>query len=383
MAIDQNDPNFGTLGSEDDYAQYFNLLSNAFTWILACYSREAPESYEAGMIPGFLQKLLYTIETLRVKYTYGASHNRSLWVDLTDSGFPNSQEIVNLAQDLLSRKERMRALPVKSITKNILLDAMLLRHEAPHELLWQLSEREYLEMLNEEKLFLLFTPGDLLLRGEDKKYRNYSYSWACYDFRSNRPYIHLMTFDQDKDKQPLEEKRTTYYEFLQVVKGEGSRAPDVAILAIAIDEAIESIHPKIVKRLCIGPLYGKLLFDGKHNYEEDLKQAAVRDILTRYAHETNDFLLFLSDDIVFSKAQQVVRGILNPRGRVREIFAITETDPECFARHASVVNHYVLLPHWILQHIRQNDFEDVIPEFNHCQKITYNDRKEVEIHGRS
>lgn len=378
----ENDPNFGTLDSGDSYAQYFNLLSNAFSWLLACYSSGAPESYEASIVPGFLRKLLYTIEVLRVKYTYGSEYNRSLWVDLTDSGFPNSQEITSIMQDLLTRKERLRALPAKTITKNILLDALLLRHEAPRELLWQLSEREYLEMLIEEKLFLSFTPGDMVLRGEDQKCRNYIYSWACYDFRSNRPYIHLMTFDQDKGKQPLEEKGTTYYEFLQVVKGEGSRAPDVAIIAIGIDEALESIHPKIVKRLSLGPLYGKLLFDNKEVTEEEKRQAAIRDIFTQCARGKNDFMLFSSDDIVFSKAQQVVRGILNPRGKVREIFAITETDPECYTKHASVINHYLLLPHWVLQNIKPEEIEEAVPEFNRCQKITYNDRKEVEIHGK-
>lgn len=379
----ENDPNFGTLDSDDSYAQYFNLLSNAFSWLLACYSSGAPESYEAGIVPGFLRKLLYTIEVLRVKYTYGSMHNRSLWVDLTDSGFPNSQEIMNITQDLLTRKERLRVLPVKSIRKSILLDTMLLPpHEAPRELLWQLSEREYLEMLDEEKLFLLFTPGEIVCRGEDNKCRNYIYSWACYDFHSNRPYIHLMTFDQDKYKEPLEAKGTAYYEFLQVVKGEGSRAPDVAILAIGIDEALESIHPKIVKRLSLGPLYGKLLFDNKEVAEEEPRQNAMRKILTAYARGKNDFLLFSSDDIVFSKAQQVVRGILNPRGKVREIFAITETDPECFAKHASVINHYLLLPHWILQNINPEEIQETVPEFNRCQKITYNDRKEVEIHGK-
>ncbi|MBI2056201.1 MAG: hypothetical protein HYT37_02380 [Candidatus Sungbacteria bacterium] len=381
MALD-NDPNFGTLESGDDYAQYFNLLANAFTWLLACYSSGAAETYEADIVPGFLRKMLYTIETLRVKYTYGSAYNRSLWVDLTDSGFPNSQEVTNIVADILGRKERLRALPAKSATKGLLLDTIFSQYEAPREMLWQLSEREYLEMLDEEKLFLSFTPGELINRDEDQKYRNYIYSWACYDFRSNRPYIHLMTFDQDKEKQPLEEKGASYYEFLQVVKGEGSRAPDVAILAIAIDEALESIHPTVLKRLCIGPLYGNLLLSGKNIEEEDVKQSTMRSLLSRYSRAKNDFMLFSSDDIVFSKSRQTFRGILNPRGKVREIFAITETDPECYARHASVINHYCLLPHWVLQNIDPHEIGENLPEFNRCQKITYNDRKEVEIHGR-
>jgi len=373
-----DNPNFGTL-SEDKYAKYFNLLSNIFHLLLACYPDETVESYEAGLMPVYLGKLLFTVEMLRLKYTYGFSQTRSLWIDLTDSGFPNAQEINNIMQDLLGRKERLRLLPAKSILKQTLLDYMLKHYEESPELLRQLSEREYLSMLSEEKLFLSFTPGEIIRKQETKEQRSYVFSWACFDFQSNRPYIHLMTFDQDVSKQPLEERGITYQEFLDVVRAEGSRTPDVAILAFAIDDAVESIHPKIIKRLCIGPLYAGFLMEDQWKVEDE-KQKVFREILCRYKRSENDFVLFMSDEIIFSKAQQVTRGILSPLGKVREVFAITETDPECFSRRASLINHNVLLPHWLLQN-EGSSLSQTVSEFEKCRKITYDDRRRIEIHG--
>ncbi|TSC71290.1 MAG: hypothetical protein G01um101470_695, partial [Parcubacteria group bacterium Gr01-1014_70] len=258
----KDDPNFGVLGDEDSYQLYFNLLFCVFHLLGSSYPEAIKESYEAKIVPKYLRRLLHTVKALRVKYAYGASHDRSLWIDLTDSGFPNAEEINGMLQDFMGKKDRLRILPVKSILKRNLEDAMLVNHEAPRDLLWQLSQRAYLEMLDEKNMFLPFIPGEVVLGSEDEKRRSYIFSWACYDYRSNRPYIHLITFEQDISKQPLEEYGPSYEEFLQVVRAEGSRAPTMLVLAAQIDEAIDSIHPKMLKRICIGPLYANVLFEG-------------------------------------------------------------------------------------------------------------------------
>lgn len=375
------DSNFAVLDSQDEYALYFNLLSRVFGRMLeACYPDEKAETYEVGIVPGYLRKMLTTVEALRLKYTYCCTFTRSLWIDLSDSGFPNAQEINNIVQDLLEKQERLRMLPAKNVLKRVIVDKMLQEHVQPTDVLCQLSEREYLEALDETKLFLPFTPGDLILKKADSKNRTYLISWACYDFRTSRPYIHLMVFDQDSNKQPLEERGATYGEFLQVIRGEGSRAPDVGILALAIDDSLESIHPKIIKRVSLGPLYAKLLFDKWLLTDEDQRQTAFRKLLNEYGRNKDDFILWISEEMVFSKDQKVTRSILSPMGKVREIFAMNETDPECYQRRATVVHHTVLLPHRLLQNIGA-DIQEAIPEFSRCRKATYDDQGRIEIHG--
>ena len=134
-----------------------------------------------------------------------------------------------------------------------------------------------------------------------------------------------------------------------MLRAEGSRAPDVGILALAIDDALDPIHPKILKRLCIGPLYTPLLL-AQHPAGDADAPSLFATLLQQHGRRPDDFVPAALRRDRLLKAQQVTRSLLSPRGKVREIFAITETDPECYARRASVVHHNVVLPHDLLQH---------------------------------
>lgn len=376
----RNDPNFAFLAGRDEYAKYFNMLGAAFGLVLRSYQGAASQSEETGIVAGFLKKLQFNMEVLRIRWTYGLSNERPLRIDLTDSGFPNSMEINKLAVDLAMKTEMLKNIPAKTLLKMQLLDHLLEKESDSPEIVQRLTERAYFEKLDADNLFLSFTPGDLILKkkaANGQSWRNYLFSWGCYDTSTNRPYIHLMTFDQDLEQQPLEEREQSFKEFLKVVRAEGSRAPDVKILAFAIDDALEPIHPKIVKRLCIGPLYSGL-FEGREMDGEDQQQAIFKALLRDYARNENDFVLLMSDEIIFSKAQSVTRRLLSTK--VREIFAITEEDPQCFRRGASVVHHTMLLPHYLLQHIGRK-VGRMLPDLQKFVAITYDDKGGIRNHG--
>jgi hypothetical protein len=375
-----DNPNFATLAGRDEYGRYFDLLSTVIQRLRACYrAQDQGATYEAGIVPAFMEKLLATIGLLRVKYTYATTGSRPLWVDLTESGFPNAMELSQVQQDLARRRERLLELPVPIALKRAVLDALMQDLAEPPELLAQLSERTYFDLLDESKLFLPFVLGDLTLRSTDADHRSYVVSWACYDFATNRPYVHVMTFDHDIGQDPLEARGPGWRRFVEVLRAEGSRAPDVGILALAIDDAIEQIHPKILKRLCIGPLYTPLPLARGASDPGDAP-STFATLLQRHGRRPDDFVLQLCDEVVFSKAQQVSRSLLSPRGKVREIFAITETDPECYARRASVVHHNVVLPHDLLQHLEPAILA-AAPMLRRCRKITYDQSGAMVIHG--
>ena len=166
-------------------------------------------------------------------------------------------------------------------------------------------------------------------------------SWGSYDFKTNRPYIHLMTFDQDTEAEPLTNKGANHLQLLEVLQAEGSRVPDIGVLALAIDDALETIHPKIVKRICFGPLFSELLLEQEVDYDE--KHLALKGLLADYA-KPDDFVMFITHEVVFSKRQRVTQNIFAPNGKVREIFHLPDDDPETYARRASVVQKYALVP---------------------------------------
>ena len=371
-----DNPDFSLLEGSDEYTKYFNLLSSGYAMLQQMYTLAGSnESSEAQIVSVYLNRLLYTVEALRMKYTHMPSHQRLLWVDLSDSGFPNAQDISMVGVDLLHRDKRLRELPSAEMLKSLLLDYMFEQQDDSPELLWQLSERSYLAMLKEENLFLPFNLGDSDLRQvpSEKGKRTYLLTWGCYDFKTNRPYIHLMTFDQTPEDEPLQNKGANHLQLLELVQAEGSRVPDVGILAIAIDDALESIHPKIIKRIGIGPLYAPLLLDENTDYDD--KHLAMKELMDGWAGE-GDMVMTMTHEIVFSKRQEVSTSIFKANGRVREVFHLPDDDPEVFARRASVVHKHVLMPHSVAQHLSE-DIVARVPELQNARVMTYDAKGNV------
>lgn len=376
------DSDFSQLHGSDEYARYFNLLARAWRILMKCYRLgESEDTYEAHRVEEYLERLLSTVRALRMKYTHSPAHRRMLWVDLSESGFPNAQEIAALATALLHRSERLRELPTAALLRQLMLDHMFRSLTEPEDLLWQMAERTFLEMLDESGLFLPFVTAAADLDSPtftvNDGQRHYRCSWGCYDFRTNRPYLHVMTFDQDMDEEPLEHG-PNHRALLEVLEAEGTRTPDVAILGMAIDRALDPIHPKIVKRICLGPLYAGMLLDPSPP-EEDLgdKHRVLKKLLDTCGQE-DDFILFVTDEIAISKRQEVSRTIFSPQGKVREIFLIPETDPECYRRRASVVHRQAIMPHAVAQHLDE-DVRRQVPELRGARLLTYDLRGEV--HG--
>ena len=330
----RNTPDFALLEA-NDYTRYFNLLTKSWGLLLNLYTKRGSEdTFEARKIARSLERLLYTVKALQMKYSHSPANRRQLWIDLSESGFPNAQDIGNVSVDLIKRQERLRDLMPVSMLKHIALDQMIKEQADPQDILWQISERTYLEMLDDQKLFLPFNmlAEDIAIRPtKDRRGpRSYSCAWSCYDFRSNRPYVHLLTFDQDRDEKPLEKGGPGQLKLLEVIQAEGSRVPDVGILAMAIDTGLETIHPKILKRIGFGPLYTASLLEQELSFPKDEtsldapsdKPKVLLELLKNYA-EPDEFILCFKDEIVFSKQQRIT-----PTSHVREVFYLPSDDPE-------------------------------------------------------
>ena len=367
-----DNPDFALLNTKDEYTRYFTLLERVWRALMQTYElQKSDKTYEAGVVQKYLARLLYTVDTLRMKYTHSPADQRMLWVDLDDSGLPNAQEISTLSVDLLHRRERLRELPAEAMSKQLTLDYIFKYQEEPVNFLWQLAARHYLKMLEEDKLFLPFMlePDDIQKqKGSRKDMRTYLASWACYDYKTSRPYIHIMSFDQNNEAVPLEHRKANHLKLLELIRAEGSRVPDVGILAMAIDDALEPIHPKILKRIGLGPLYTPLLLN-QDGLKLDDKHQAMADLLNTYGEET-DFILSVTDEIVFSKSQRVTTSVFSPNGRVREIFHIPENDSESYARRASVIHKQVLMPHVLAQHL-SDDILERVPDLQGARVLTY------------
>ena len=331
------------LKGEDAYVDYFNYLRKAFTILVDSFSdRTIDDPVEIGILKSFVQKFLKTIEALRLKYIYEKDH--LMKVDLTDSSFPNHIEIRKIVADIEARESTIKQLPTEEALKRATLDYLFEKQEEPISLLKQLSRLVYYKMLDEQKLFTLFQPGELVLlnkSNEDKELSHYLFSWGSYDSVTNRPYIYILIFDHIEKNYRLMGNKKAFLPFVESCKSLTHNTGPLNVIASDIDNAHEHIYPKVLKRIDIGPLYGK--------YSKDDHP------MTHVIHENfseEEFVFLFTTEIVFSIGEKKSKGLLSG-GKLRQIFFVDESDKDCLERHVSQINRYLIASHDVVQHLKE------------------------------
>ena len=102
---------------------------------------------EAPAIAKFLEKLCFTMKVLRLKCLFNPSHDLPL--DLNESGFPNHRAFSDLGTDLLRKNERLLTSLPEEMLKDQMVEHMFSKFEDPEDLLWQMADRRFLELIDE------------------------------------------------------------------------------------------------------------------------------------------------------------------------------------------------------------------------------------------
>ena len=347
------------LDQRDEHVKYMTKTLTAFKAVEKIYELKKERDQEAmtehGIILSFLKKLSYTFELLRIKYLFNPSDR--LKIDKSDSGFVNFYEISQLETDLLRKKDKAVFQDKGYVLKERILSHLLEKQTDPEELLAEMATNAYQKGLLRENLFLFFNEGELIFqKNGNPNRRKYLYYWACYDKKSNMPYIYLLDFEQDAQEEALHESKDAFDAFVKVIRSEGSRAPAVGIVAMAIDQRLESVHPKMLKRICIGPLYSQSFSVNLPEETEQLFQAG--DNGRKFAfHLTEQFVFSVGQTII--KDQKILGNLLTEK-RVRERFYIpkaTDVDEysvynELEGQKASLIRKTVVMPYKLHQHLQ-------------------------------
>jgi hypothetical protein len=347
------------LDQRDEHVKYMTKTLTAFKAVERIYALKKERDQEAmtehGIVLCFLKKLSYTFELLRIKYLFNQSDR--LKIDKSNSGFVNFYEISQLETDLRRQVDQVVPQDKGDALKQRLVSHLLEKQTDSEELLAQMADNAYQKELIREKLFLFFNEGELILqKNGDPNRRKYLYYWACYDKKSNMPYIYLLDFEQDTQEEALHESGNAFDAFVKVIRSEGSRAPAVGIVAMAIDQRLERIHPKMLKRICIGPLYSQ-------SFSVDLPEETER--LFQAGDDGRKFVFHLTEQFVFSVGQTIIKdqktlGNLLTGEQVRERFYIpkaTDVDEysvynELEEQKASLIRKTAVMPYKLHQHLQ-------------------------------
>lgn len=384
-------PDYGILGDAKFYRRYFAQVAKACMSLKHAYAEVRTRDgstheaqIESAEVEAHLNRFLQTLRALDRRSVYQDPNDRMPFIDLTDSGFPNYTEISNMEAHTHLAEEELRKGPADALLKRQLADALIRTGEDIPEHLVQLCQRSYYAMIRDhQKLFLTKTPIKVHFRGEEQKMRKYVATWGFYDPERNTPHLYILSFDQSKHEYPLEEDTEERNALMKVLQMEGSRAGDLLVMASNIDEKVRSVHPKVLKRLQLGPLYSRLLFEFRNPNELTPQESAMRELLMSGGHE-DDVIALCRDEIIFSKRQEKLAGsmlrTLGFKKDTREIFYIPENDLVSYEKGYTQTHHFALMPHRVLQQLLDHPREELQDMLGpHVRKITYNERGEVNV----
>lgn len=357
---------FVSLPREDDYLLYFEQIKRVCAALDAwCQQQAAGGSEESKVLSLFLSRFLNSVELLRERQRFRPDKN--LKIDLNESGFPHLLGLQELNADLLGSLSRLQQLPSMVNLKEDALNALFKTQAEPLDELALMAERNYLEKLREADFLSPFRFAGVQARGKQGKRRHYLCAWSCYNATDNLPYVHTMLFEQDTRETALEKKGDSYEELKSIISNEGRRVPPLAVLATAIDNQLDGIHPKILKRTRVGPLALP-----RFTFDQGPVALMVKGLAkpTEFSVEIATETIFASNEVIKEKG-----GWLRP-DKVRSVFAIPENDLECFSAKVSRIHKYLLLPHHLLQHMQSSDPEALELYRNH-EFYAYDDHLSV------
>ncbi len=341
-----------TLEGGDEYHAYFSYLQAVFNRLLeSLRARTKDDPLEIVILQRFAGQFLHTVECLRLKYL--CEPERKLRYDPTHSSFPSFIEFKELEHDLEQREQQLRELPTVDVLKQAILDSLFRQKEIPDALLRQLGQREYNLLLSRYSqlggLFREFTPGEWqdLGRGAENTGERFLYSWGSFDVLTNRPHLYMLILEQRASAKKMSKNEQHFPLLQETIRKISNNTAPLQVIANDLDETLREYSPKVLKRIELGPLFGRYSQDD-HFYTQ----------LLRDHFGPEDLIFCLTTEIIFSIGETKTKGLLTG-GELRQIFFIDKTGRETIERNVSEVNQYMIATHGVVQYLNDHYPEKV------------------------
>jgi hypothetical protein len=245
------------------FAKFDRILGHLDQVAALTASKDQFGAIELEVLRGYLPALSATFEALSNKYLMaGRVSNllpKTLTIDTTDSGFPVYSELLQMANDALQVDQHLGNLASAAELKKEMIRHILNEQSAPVKLQFALSQRLYYERLAGRNLFWAQNDPQIIWLGtQDDGRRRYVIHWASYDSQVNIPTVYLMLLDDTgRTALPRDEKR--WPQVQSHVMAQAIAALTMVTIAQGFDRDFDNLHPKMFRRIHVGPMYS-------HNY---------------------------------------------------------------------------------------------------------------------
>jgi hypothetical protein len=286
----------------------------------------------------FVRRLSRTCDALALRHFFSRP-GRELRIDATDSGFFHWSTLLEVAADLDVKESRLAELPTGEALKRRMLERVVEYSLHPRELQETMLERLYLESLDEEGTYRPFLAGALTAVGEKGSEPSYFWSFATYDRTQNRPFVYLIYFRWSG--RPLTQASAELEELARVAESTASGRVNLLAFSHLLDERLASLHPRIVKRLVLGPYWSPFFTRQEGELAEVLAASEER---LPYAFR------FEAETLISERETRIGEGWFS-KGQLRQVFWIPK-QLDLTRRGVSQIERYLCLPPWLAQHVR-------------------------------
>lgn len=311
---------------------------------------------EARVLGGYLAGIAGTFRALSHKYLMtgrieGPLPGR-LTFDRHESGFPVAQELLQMAVDAQQAEKHLAGMPSGEELKDRMVRQIVGDLTIPTKLQFALSQRMYYEALHEGGLFWPRNDPDAQWLGEGGGRRKYLIYWAVYDTQINLPVVYLLDIE-DSGRKPLPYDEDRWPQVQAHLMAQAQGGLKLLTIATGFDTDFDTLHPKRLRRIHLGPMYS-------HSFT--LQSGPISEVLAQAALEPDmDWaLVWTVEDLVSERTEAQKSGLF---GTVeRQIFALDPFAGRGADTGATRTDRMVILPErpfQVLADLKPAGFADV------------------------
>jgi hypothetical protein len=280
-------------------------------------------------------------------------------ISRAESGFPVYQNLLELENDRRTAEKRLADIPQPDELRAEMADFILRHKEFPASLQKSMAERLYLQDVGTGLVFSPFNLAQTVKVSVNPKTQRpyYLVHWATFDGSANLPLVYMVTIEDSSPalvKQLVADNGKLNPKVQIPLPVDGLLNPELAhrfddfteknsaytlspvTIATNLDKDFETLHPKQLRRVVLGPFYSAGITENN---------SVVTDVLSKVRKPENAWLLTWTIQEVYSKAERPGRRGLWSSEKATQEFHIETDDLEAARMGVSSYEKHALVPH--------------------------------------
>ncbi|MFI0847361.1 hypothetical protein [Mesorhizobium sp. IMUNJ 23232] len=348
-----------TTSADDPAIRYFSAISAALDGLGIFMRDDSSPLYRHGIVAKVVADYIARLEISFACWKNRLGFMEKFRISRAESGFPVFQNLLELENDRRTADKRLAAIPEAGELRNEMADFILRHKEFPEALQRSLAERLYLQDVGAGAVFSPFNLAQTVkVAVNPKTFRPYYLvHWASFDGSANLPLIYMATIEDSSPAmvQQLVAENGKLNEKVEIpLPVDGLLNPELAhrfddfteknssytlspvTIATNLDKDFETLHPKQLRRVVLGPFYSAGITENN---------SVVAEVLSKVRRPENAWLLTWTLQEVFSKAEKPGRKGLWSSEKTTQEFHIETDDLEAARQGVSSYEKHALVPH--------------------------------------